>query len=616
MSGNFFEKNLKAMEKWYPDFAEAIRQERYEKDELDIITEYSLDEKLIYRIRQGERLLYLNGKRNVEEALELWIQHLGEIHEYATVVLFGIGSGLYLKKIMAETKENVNILVYEPSVSLFLKTLELVDLENEITNRMIAFIVEGLNGNEYEPVLRKWVVIDNLEFLKQEIHPNYQELFPNQILKAVKNLEGYVGKIFSNFKTGLNFSTVTARNVLKNMRFVCEGYNTKKLCEAIPHDVPAILVAAGPSLNNDIEVLKKAKNKAFILAVDTAVKPLIKAGILPDAYITIDADKVLSLVELDEVKRLPIIAPATANYYILKEQLGKKIFYYEGHLLPFLAYNAAGKIMPGVSTGGSVACSGFSMLYKMGFETIILVGQDLAYTNNKSHADGTFQEVMPEENTAHMRMVKGNYEELVPTRGDFKMYIDWYNMYIEGAKKASKLRVINATSGGAYLENTELLPLSDAIAEVCDREVDFAQCIEQMGSEFSEEERKKVVEFLHEVPDGFERVEKGAKELIRVYRKLEKMSKSGHMNKDAYLKMLQKVKKARKKCEKEPMYQLVDATMVLAKYIVESESLYHKDSIEEEGKALAEQGLKFSELLQECATLLKEYAKEELLMIE
>lgn len=45
-----------------------------------------------------------------------------------------------------------------------------------------------------------------------------------------------------------------------------------------------------------------------------------------------------------------------------------------------------------VATGGSVATNVFSLLYKIGLKTIILVGQDLALTGNKSHADGTFEE--------------------------------------------------------------------------------------------------------------------------------------------------------------------------------------------------------------------------------
>ena len=115
------------------------------------------------------------------------------------------------------------------------------------------------------------------------------------------------------------------------------------------------------------------------------------------------------------------------------------------------------------------------MLYKIGISTIILVGQDLAYTNNKSHADGTFQEIMKEENTSRFMMVEGNFEDKVPTRPDFKLFLDWYNMYIEGCKGyRGNFRVINATEGGAKIQNTEIMTLREAIDRECTKEVDLS----------------------------------------------------------------------------------------------------------------------------------------------
>jgi len=616
MNSELFEKNLKAMEKWYPDFAAAIRSGTYEKDEVEIVDEYSLDGNLIYQVKRESRSLYLNGKRNTEEPLQLWIDRLGKIEDYAPIVLLGLGSGLYLKKLICHTSDKVNVVVYEPSMTIFLRTLQMVDLEEEILSRPIAFIVEGLNINELEPIVEKLISLETMAFLRQEIHPNYQELFPEMLVKVLRVIENRTDEIMVNQNTGVKFSTVLVRNELRNMKFVCEGYNTRKLAEAIPHDVPAVLVAAGPSLNNDLQELKKLKGKAFILAVDTAVKPLLNAGIVPDAFITIDSNKVTDLVKIEAIKDTPVIAPVSANYYILEQQRGKKIFYFDGYVLPYLAYQEAGKILPDVSTGGSVACSGFSLLYKMGFETIILVGQDLAYTNNKSHADGTFQDIMPEENTENMLQVKGNYEEKVPTRTDFKIYIDWFNMYIKGAKEHGTMRVINATSGGAYLEGTELMPLKSAREKLCTRDVDFETYIDHMESDFSAEDRKKVIAFLHSVPEELNQIKKDAKALTSVYKKILSISKSGRLDKEAYLKQLKKAKKLRKKCESKPAYQLVSATMALADYVVRSESLFQRKSLEEEAKTIATQGVRYCKMLEDCATLLKNYAEETLLPIE
>ena len=74
---------------------------------------------------------------------------------------------------------------------------------------------------------------------------------------------------------------------------MCDGSVTTQLCDILPTDIPAIVVSAGPSLNKNIVELRKAKNKAFIVAVDTAVKPLVKAGIIPDLYVVVDVILVL-----------------------------------------------------------------------------------------------------------------------------------------------------------------------------------------------------------------------------------------------------------------------------------------------------------------------------------
>lgn len=616
MSKDILEKNLKAMEKWYPSFSEAIREKKYEKDELDIHVECSEDGEIIFSIDKDGRTLYLNGRRNAKEPVEIWAERIGEIHKYAPVFLLGIGSGSYLKRLFVGLDKTVTVVVYEPSMTIFLRVLEEVDLSEEIESRPIAFIVEGLNETEFHPVVEKLVSFETVEFLKQEIHPNYQELFPEKIVETLRVIEKRTSDLFVNVRTGVNFSAYLARNQMQNMEFVCDGYNTKNLSDVIPHDGPAILVAAGPSLDTNIHQLKKAKNKAFILAVDTAVKPLLQAGIMPDAFVTIDPKKPLNLVEVDAIKDTPVIAPITANYDIVKQQRGKKIFYFDGYMLAMSAYMSVGKIMPSVSTGGSVACSGFSLLYKMGFDTIILVGQDLAYTNNKSHADGTFQKVMPKENTDGMIRVKGNYEDELPTLTNLKLYLDWFNMYIKGAKEhREKFRVINATAGGAYIENTELMALEEAIDKTCTKEVDFGACIENMQSEFDESERKKILEYVHGIPKELEDIRKEAKNLCRSYRKIQNICKSGKVDKNAYLNLLKKTKKAQKKCEGISAYQLIIASMPVAEFVVKSESLYERDTLEDEGIAIATQGMRFAKMLEQCAGILKEYADEILLPI-
>ncbi len=614
MSREILEKNLSAMNKWYPDFVDLIRNKHDIEDDTEIITEMSWDGKKIFRIKKEERILYLEGKRNAVSSVEMWLERLGEIHKYAPVFLFGIGNGDYLKAVVENTEENVNIVIYEPSINIFLRLLDEIDLSEIIENRPIAFIIEEINESEFRPVMNKVLATQNMDFLKEEIHPNYREFYAEKILEQIKILDEKITAIRLSYNAGKRFQKNIAQNVFSNARYVCEGYHTKQLASIFPPDGTAILVAAGPSLNKNIQELKKAKNKAFILAVDTVLKPLLNHGIIPDAFVTIDPDKPLELIEIEGAENIPVIAPATAQYALMNRQKAKKIFYFDGYKLPAHMYKINGKELPSASSGGSVACSGFSVLYRMGFKTIILVGQDLAYTDNKSHVDGSFQEKMPEQDTSGMIMVKGNYQDEVPTELILKTYLDWFDMYIEGIKNYRDVRIVNATEGGAYIKGTELATLHDIIEETCLEEIIYSDLIDRMEPDLTSGEQKKAAEFLCGVPQQFHEMKKSAEQMKKAYQQLLKISKNGNIMEKACQKQLKKIKKLSKKIQSNfPLYQLVDITMSPAEFVVLSEYYYEKDSKDEDLHEAARKGATYSEMMYMCIELLEELAREILL---
>ena len=145
--------------------------------------------------------------------------------------------------------------------------------------------------------------------------------------------------------------------------------------------------------------LKKAVGKAFIIAVDTAIKPLVKAGIIPDMFAMLDGKKPLELVEVEEVREIPMVAYVTGAKSIFNYHMGKKFFLDENYRYVQDLFAMNGKEIYQLPGGGSVATLAFSLVCHLGFDKIILVGQDLAFTGNKSHADGTFKETMAVEDT-------------------------------------------------------------------------------------------------------------------------------------------------------------------------------------------------------------------------
>lgn len=614
MGMTIWEKNLAAMDKQYPVFANLLRDEKYIRDDAEVSVEHSWDGEVIFRVKKDDKHLYLGGKREAKQPVEIWAEQFGELHKYAAVFLFGVGSGAYLKAVLKKCPKEANVIVYEPSVNIFLTLLQEVDLSREIEKHPIGFIVEGLNETEFSPVMAGTLVLENLTYMKEYVHPNYRELYGEEIRNYVKLLHRYTEEIIVVRNTVHKMSISIAQNIIGNLKYVAEGYHPQLLSKVIPYQGAAILVSAGPSLNKNIQELKRAKNKCLIVAVDTAVKPLMKAGIVPDIMTTVDALKPLGLVEIEGSEQIPLVAPPCAVSAMVKHQKGKKFFYFDGHEVPLTLYNINRKRFSDVAIGGSVACMGLSLIYKLGFDNIILVGQDLAFTGNRSHADGTFQEKMPEEDTSNMTMVKGNYEDKVPTSADFRLYLEWFADYIKGIKQRRNVKVYNATEGGAYIEGTEIVTLKEILDQVCQgEEIDFTGRIKSTQSDFSPEEYENAMSYVRQIPDHLADIHKNAKELRKIYIRLQKLGKSGNIQSGTVEKLLRKIKKLTNKCMEKPAYQFMEDSMALADSLVRTEQFEVADTMEDEIKEIARKGILYSDLLIECSSLLEEFAREELL---
>lgn len=610
-----YEKNLKTLAAYYPEMDAIIKEAKENMEpELDIFEENSYDGKKILKIRKENRVYYLNGKRNTTEPAEIWVQTLGKVQRNAPILMMGVGNYSYLEELVKKAENRAAIIVYEPSVQIFLKFLEMVDIAPWMEKQLIIFWVNGLNGMDTEHmrgILQSILKYEMLVYLKYFILPNYETLFPEEAVEFIKICRDIALREVSDRNTRYKFSGLMVKNLFSNVKYFCDGYKTTQLIDVIPRDIPGIVVAAGPSLNKNIQELKRAKGKAFIIAVDTAIKPLLKNGIVPDMFAIVDAMKPLDLVKVEEAREIPLVTTLNASPEILDYHKGMKFFYNEGYQFAESIFWRTGQKIGDVSNGGSVATSAFSLLYKIGISTIILVGQDLAYTNNKSHADGTFQEKMEEQNTRCFMMVEGNYEEKVPTRPDFKLFLDWYNAYIEGCKRyRENFKVINATEGGAKIQNTEIMPLREAIDLECTKSVDIQACLKQLPPMLSKENRTWAVEYLQGMSKQFQQLVGDAKKAKTLYQKLDKICGRKKINKKEYLSILKKLDKQIKILEKQSAYQLTEITMAEARYILRGEQYLQEDSLQAEGKEIARKGILYIGNVMDMAKLFQEYSEE------
>lgn len=604
----------------YPGIRGLVEERREElllKEDMEIQVEMNLEGEEVLKVCKNGRILYLGGKRSARLPAVNQIGVLGKIQYSAPIFMIGLGNVCYLEEVLKATSKSNVIVLYEPSFSIFYKQIHRLDIERLFKNRIIVLWVGGINDTNLKPLMESVLRGDRVPIMKNFIVPNYEQICLEQVHEFEKKLSEVVGNYGMNIGTARQFSGVVANNVFRNANFIRTGYKMQQMTAALPKDIPAIIVSAGPSLDKNIKELKKAKNKAFIVAVDTAIKPLIREGIVPDMFAIIDGLKPLELVAIEEFRDIPMASTVNAANAVLEYHRGKKFFYRQGYNFVDQMFEMNNKPFEVVPTGGSVATLAFAMVCYLGFKRVILVGQDLAYTGNKSHADGTFKEKMETLDTSKDKMVPGNCEDMVPTKNNLNNFRIWFGNFIEDwKKKYSDFRVINATEGGARIENTEIATLKETIEQECTKEVDIASCFEKIVPVFNKEEQAKILEYFHNTPAEFHKIAELAKEGENLYKKLDRLCENKNSDKSAYLKVLNRVKKNTKKLEKNPNYQLVIESLVVADQILKSAQYFDYQSFEEECKGIAERGKLFMKLIRECAQLLEELAEETVAQVQ
>jgi len=163
-------------------------------------------------------------------------------------------------------------------------------------------------------------------------------------------------------------------------------------------NVPCVVVTAGPSLANNIELLKEVYGKCIIMSVDTSFRSLVKRGYTPTFVNTHDANangaKFFDGIDAKDTVGLFV------NYVhpsIVEKYQGPVCFYYvQDDNLPVYKLMAlscdkegrkdGGFLKSMVMGGSSVAHTAYYLAILMGCNPITFIGLDLSYPDfERSH---------------------------------------------------------------------------------------------------------------------------------------------------------------------------------------------------------------------------------------
>ena len=566
------EENHKALKAHYPHILEYLEQEDYLKPLDQMVLEPGVaefdDRKILYVLKDGNEY-HLESLYDNQHCLDVWREGVPELRLNAKILLFGMGNGQYIKKLLESTTEDVKIYVFEPSIELLLTALSQYDLSEILNSKRTYLIIKNDKHQKVEEYYYELLDYRDLEGLVLRNHLNYVELFPNAFFEYHNGVQKVVNAIVSTQNVIGRYGIHYYKNTFENMKYFMEGKSLEGLFWKIPKDVPAIVVAAGPSLDKNIMELKKAKGKAFILAVDTALRPLLRNGIRPDMFISIDGNKMVSHFSEEETGTIPMVCYLLSHSALLKKHHAEKFFVND--LNDHIQYKLGkmDKILPVISSGGSVANDAFSIVQALGFTTIIMVGQDLAYTDNKTHASSTVRGELKLDTSKLKRiMVEGVNGDMVASSHEFELYRAWFE---EQVAKYRHLHVIDATEGGALIHGTKVATLKDTIEEYCTKDVDFSQVITSTPDFFNEHEKVEMWKYICELPEELERCKKMMEEGIREYNNMLELIYQDRYHSKELKRIFERVKELGDKIEKNPvMYYVLSRVQTTTTEIIKN----------------------------------------------
>lgn len=442
-------------------------------------------------------------------------------------ILFGFGLGYLAIELTKKLEKKHPLIICEADPAILKTALTHVDLTEVLSSDYVRIIAgPGMD-------LERWIHCLAIKFMTAKVDIISYEPAVRLHPEVYEHLKGVAQKesraIILNRNTTLKAGRQLMENFLMNFQEVIRSAGVKRL-ENLFQGRPAILVAAGPSLEKNVHLLREADGRAVIISVDTALRLLLPLGIKPDIVTTIDFNP----VNFDKFKNVPIDPDISLVYHCGGYHESIRAFdgprFTQSHVpnrIPawLMEYiEDKGDIAPGTT----VAHLSFHLARHMGCDPIVFIGQDLAFPNNRIHAsDLSLWEVRSED----WDTIEDIFGERVGTMGSFKHAI----YHFEKAFKETRAAIIDATEAGAKKEGTRVMRLRDVIDEYCTGPTLDIKGILRRQSEQTEPVRMdELLRDMDFMSEELGLMQKECKEIRTVARKLKKKIDKKQMNDEEF----------------------------------------------------------------------------------
>lgn len=394
---------------------------------------------------------FLHSKYNPVQEAERIVEK--EFEPNYVHVVFGYGLGYIIDELKNKIHKKESLIVIDPLYKNF---------QDDVKNDNHDFIlVEDIKSEVIEKVLD--ASLRNLSIkVKIICSPNYDKILKEEyivVLESIKTVQR-IHQVREN--TTRRFSFDWQENYINNILYTYMNHSLKDIKQR--YNCPIVVISGGPSLKKQISMLKKVKNNVITIASGSTINSLLQYQIEPDYIVSIDG----GIANYNHFKTIGnikshLIFGFSSHNKIQETFPNTKYALLDAGDTDFQKYviDKFAIEIPLIAGGASVANYAFTVAGYMTKGPIAIIGQDLAYTDNKSHEDSNKHFIKIDEaykKERGMFEVTGYYEDKVLT--DYAFLLMKKDFERLNKQMQHSAPIFNCTEGGVKIEGMNQLPFS------------------------------------------------------------------------------------------------------------------------------------------------------------
>lgn len=367
---NIFIKNLMALASKNSNLAQKLQ--KYIPNEVPQLVQEDGGYNIFYKEK------YIHNRTNpLAEAQEIF--SLAENTPVAIHLIYGLGLGYLFQ--FASLNSKGTVILYEPDLNILWLAFSLVDFSNDILKKNV-FILDSYD--EIAKIIYEHSGMKNTpQLLSLPSQRGFDEQSFDELVLKLKNL---VGSYFLDLKYTKQKLYPNLVSLIGNLSYLIKE-KPLHYFKDVYKGKTAVVVSAGPTLDRNIETLKKNRDKYVLFVVGTAVKTLYSNGIKPDFIVIIEtynSTRQLEGLDLEDVNFIT----EPYSHSALRGFNFKQVY---SHISANTPVNHFWSEISGVDieeywSKGTVSYTALNCARLLGCSKIILVGQDLAYIEGQCYS--------------------------------------------------------------------------------------------------------------------------------------------------------------------------------------------------------------------------------------